>query len=380
MKKKKFTHMIALLLIPTLLLTICCGCSLQKGNRPFEQSLKRYITALSIGNYDLLKYITTPDSMIRTKIYDTDEKVQENFQLLFNQIKLQTITNAEQYDNEITVTMNITHTDYEAMIENRRNLLAEKIKNALPKKDFKQETLNHDLLQLLLQHYDERQWPDKPSENIALHLQKVDGVWLISNDDALYHALSDNFNESFNSIIGRMTTKILDQLKTKVDPDKIETGGAHIFENPDAIYFTINNSTYFLPCQFHELQEFQFKESDFKSKIAPYRSERLYIRDSGQNAGHLEIYNDFSFPLSPIDCMVSGVRIDYEIDSVRIGLPGNITFGSSMADIIERYGSPSKVDTLMSSDYVSFIYYSDEAFVKLNFADGVTLSGFEINI
>lgn len=146
-------------------------------------------------------------------------------------------------------------------------MLAEKIKDSLPKKNFKQETLNHDLLQLLLQHYDDGQW----SDNITLHLQKVNGVWLISNDDELYHALSDNFNESFNNTIGRMTTKILDQLKTKIDPNKIETGGEHIFENPDAIYFTVNNSVYFLPCQFHELQEFQFKESDFKSKINPYR-------------------------------------------------------------------------------------------------------------
>ena len=52
--------------------------------------------------------------------------------------------------------MNILHADYETMIENLRNLLTEKIKKSLPKKDFKQETLNHNLLQLLLQHYDEQ--------------------------------------------------------------------------------------------------------------------------------------------------------------------------------------------------------------------------------
>lgn len=115
--KKNFTRIIALLLIPALLLTTFCGCSLPKGNRPFEQSLNRYITALSTGNYNLLKHITTSDSMIRTKIYDADEKEQENFQLLFKQIKLQNITNAEQYDNEITVIANIIHTDYGAMIE-----------------------------------------------------------------------------------------------------------------------------------------------------------------------------------------------------------------------------------------------------------------------
>lgn len=134
----------------------------------------------------------------------------------------------------------------------------------------------------------------------------------------------------------------------------------------------------FYPANFMNCRNFNSKNLTLKVKLTLI--EGFYIRDSGQNAGRLEIYNNFAFPVSPIDCMVSGIRIDYEIDSVRITLPGNITFGSSMVDIIERYGSPSKIDKLMSSDYVSFIYYSDETFVKLNFADGVTLSGFEINI
>lgn len=378
MKKKVLTKSIALLLSFALLIMALSGCSLETGNRPFEQTIKRYINTLSAGNYDLLKHITTEDSVIRTKITYAPEKEQENFKLLFNQISLQGITDASQNNYEIIAHINIIHIDYTTIIEGLRNSLAEKIKSSLPKKDFKQETLNKDLLQLLVKHYDEQKWPDTSAEQITIHLQKINGTWLISDDKELYDTLSGRFNESFNNSVGRMTTKILEQLKAKIDPNEIETGGENIFDDPDNVYFQVDNDAYWLPCEANQLQKFVFSQYDLKRTVKT--SGRLYIRSGNENVGSLDIYNTVGAPIYPLDCMVTTIRMDTKINSVNVTLPGGITFGSSAADILELYGPPSKVNTSVSSDYFSLIYNSSKAYIVLYFYDGIALSGFEISV
>lgn len=358
-----------------------CSFPLFAGPYPYETALQNYTQALAQGRWEELGKYAVADSAIHQGYTAVTQEELPGFQLLFQNLKLQRIENASHYDGLITVKASFEALDYAAYMESLRTELSNGIQRYLEDKGGQgQQALNRDLLRILGNRFTQEERPGVLVPDITLQLRKEDGEWKVCSDQSLYDALASAFNQSYHAVVERLTACVIQEIKSRIDPDSIPTGGSQFFADGKNIYVLVNNTPMKLPFLFRNLHGLEYKEWELQQKIFAGHGADIYIFNHGSAMGSLRVYNPNTHSVKAVDSWIYGISLDEKPASLRISLPKRITFGTHLEQVIAAYGNPTEVISNGSGSFsLSYQILENKYWrVKVHFADGKTVTGFSI--
>lgn len=315
MKKLSFIKILSLVLSAAMLLSIFAGCSAVNGQFPFEKTLQEYARTLASGNSDGVKEYVT-DECYAAADYQADTGI-------FSGLKY-VKTEQAKLNNDI-ITAQVTFSNGAEM-------------------------------------------------TVPFELKKVDGKWLVSDDSALRAKLTGG------STAETETTTCEDEGVTGTPEIKwdFETEGANLFDNEAAFALTISGAEKKLPFALSELSGFVIAEDYLNYDVQAKYFYNVPFTVDGKDGGVLIVYNKTDSTAKLRDCLIGGVIIESG-NASNIMLPENIGLGSTVEEVQNAFGPPSGLECSENGAECTYVYKkADNQELRLTFADGVTMSRFEM--